>query len=98
MCCERNHRTGYCRCQEKNIAKREIFTAKGENYQLSSKEWQQPALGEGLSASVSTQTCLKELQHSLVSVPESLGGESMPLRRVNVHVTIEPRLCTQLRK
>lgn len=33
------------------------------------------------------QTCLKELEHPLVSVPESLGGESMPLRRVNVRVT-----------
>src|SRR5271156_305654 len=98
MCCERNHRTGYCGCQEKSVARREIFTEKGENCQLSSKEWQQPVLGEGLCASVSMQTCLKELQHPLVSVPESLGGESVPLRRVNVHVTFQFCLRAQLRK
>ena len=44
------------------------------------------------------QTCLKELEHPLVSVPESLGGESMPLRRVNVRVTFQFCLRAQLRK
>src|ERR1700761_9655486 len=42
--------------------------------------------------------CLKELEHPLVSVPESLGGESMPLRRVNVHVTFQFCLRAQLRE
>ena len=52
----------------------------------------------GLVHRVSTQTCLKEVEHPLVSVPENLGGESMPLHRVNVHVTFQFCLRAQLRK